>query len=162
MTRPNARCALVTGGHGFLGSHLVDALLDRGVRVRCLLRPGRPESLFSGRPVEVVRGDLRAADGLAAAVEGADLVFHVAGLIAARSPAEFHEVNAKGTARLAAAVAARGPVSRFVLVSSQAAAGPSLDGRPVTEDRPPGPLTHYGRSKLAGERALEAAGIPFT
>lgn len=163
MTRPNARRALVTGGHGFLGSHLVDLLLERGFAVRCLLRPDRPESLLSGRPVEVMRGDLRAPDGLAAAIKGADLVFHVAGLIAARSPAEFHEVNARGTERLAAAVAAHGAAScRFVLVSSQAAAGPSPDGRPVTEDRPPNPLTHYGRSKLAGERALAHAGIPFT
>ncbi len=163
MTRPNERRALVTGGHGFLGSHLVDLLLERGFLVRCLLRPGRPETLLGGRPVEVVRGDLLAEDGLAAAVEGQDLVFHVAGLIAARSPAEFHAVNALGTARLAAAVAAHGGACRrFVLVSSQAAAGPSPDGRPVTEDSPPQPITHYGRSKLLGERAVENAGIPFT
>jgi len=163
MTRPNARRALVTGGHGFLGSHLVDLLLERGYAVRCLLRPGRPETLLGGRPVEVVRGDIRAAQGLAAAVEGVDLVFHVAGLVAARSPAEFRDVNALGTGRLAAAVAARREgACRFVLVSSQAAIGPSPDGRPLTEERPPSPLTHYGTSKLLGELALAHAGIPFT
>ncbi|MCK6458319.1 MAG: NAD-dependent epimerase/dehydratase family protein [Planctomycetes bacterium] len=163
MTRPNERRALVTGGHGFLGSHLVDLLLEQGVRVRCLLRPDRPERALGGRPVEVARGDLRGGKGLEDAVRGVDLVFHVAGLIAARSPAEFREVNAHGTARLAAAAAGHADgLGRFVLVSSQAAAGPSPDGRPVTEDLPPHPLTHYGRSKLLGEEAVRAAGIPFT
>lgn len=162
MTRPNARRALVTGGHGFLGSHLVDLLLERGYLVRCLMKPGRPESLLGGRAVEVARGDLLADEGLGAAVEGADLVFHVAGLIAARSAREFHAVNGLGTARLAAAVAKHAPRCRLVLVSSQAAAGPSPDGTPVSEDRPPDPLTHYGRSKLAGEQALLASGVPGT
>jgi nucleoside-diphosphate-sugar epimerase len=163
MTRPNERRALVTGGHGFLGSHLVDLLLEQGFTVRCLLRPGRPEAVLGGRPVEVARGDLREETGLAEAVRGVEWVFHVAGLIAARSPAEFRAVNAGGTARLAAAARAHAPgLRRFVLVSSQAAAGPSADGRPVSEDLPPHPLTHYGRSKLLGEEALKAAGIPFS
>jgi len=161
----NARRALVTGGHGFLGSHLVDLLLERGFRVRCLLRPGRAESLLEGRPVEVARGDLRDDEGLAQAVEDADVVFHVAGLIAARTPAEFREVNGYGTRRLAQAVAAHAPdCQRFVLVSSQAAAGPSRDGRPLTEEAEPRPLTHYGRSKLLGEQLLGESlrGVPFS
>jgi len=162
MTRSNDRRALVTGGHGFLGSHLVDLLLERGFAVRCLLRPGRAESALGGRPVEVARGDLRRPEGLAEAVRGVQYVFHVAGLLAARSPAEFREVNADGAGRLAAAARGADGLVRFVLVSSQAAAGPSPDGRPVTEDLPPNPLTHYGRSKLLGEEAVRASGIPFT
>jgi nucleoside-diphosphate-sugar epimerase len=162
MTTPNAR-VLVTGGHGFLGSHLVDLLLARGFAVRCLLRRGRSEALLGGRPVEVVRGDLRSDEGLADAVRDMDLVFHVAGLVAARTPADFHAVNAAGTGRLAAAVLGHSPTCRrFVLVSSQAAAGPSLDGRPVTEDLPPNPLSHYGRSKLEAELRLAALPIPWT
>lgn len=161
MTRPNARRALVTGGHGFLGSHLVDLLLGRGYAVRCLLRPGRPEALLRGLPVEIARGDIASGDGLAAAVEAQETVFHVAGLIAARSPAEFHAVNAVGAGRLAAAAAQAG-CRRLILVSSQAAAGPSPDGRPIDEERPPNPLTHYGRSKLLGEQAVAQAGVPFT
>jgi nucleoside-diphosphate-sugar epimerase len=163
MTTANGRRALVTGGHGFLGSHLVDLLLERGYGVRCLLRPGRPESALGGRPVEVARADLRGDAGLGDAVRGVDCVFHVAGLIAARSPREFRDVNAAGTRRLAAAVAEHDPACRrFVLVSSQAAAGPSPDGSPVTEERPPRPLTFYGRSKLEAEQELERTGVPFT
>jgi nucleoside-diphosphate-sugar epimerase len=165
MNSKNGGTALVTGGHGFLGSHLVDLLLARGFSVRCLLRPDRPASVFAGRPVDIARGDLRRSEGLAAAVEGVDLIFHVAGLVTARGPAEFRAVNVVGTRRLAAAVGRLNPhCRRFVYVSSQAAAGPSRDGRPVREDRPPQPLTHYGRSKLEGERALaeELGEVPWS
>ncbi|MHC4549049.1 MAG: NAD-dependent epimerase/dehydratase family protein [Planctomycetota bacterium] len=157
MTGNKGRLALVTGGHGFLGSHLVDLLLARGFKVRGLLRADRPASVFRGLPVEVARGDLRRSDGLQEAVRGAEYVFHVAGLLSARGPAEFRAVNVEGTRRLAAAVVRAAPgCLRFVYVSSQAAAGPSPDGRPVREEEPPRPLTHYGRSKLAGERVLPA------
>ena len=133
--------------------------------MRCLLRPQRSVELFGGREITVVRGDLRHAEGLAEAVRGVDAVVHVAGLIGARSPAEFMAVNMGGTRRLAEAVRSHNPgCRRFVYVSSQAAAGPSPDGVPIDESAPPRPLTHYGRSKLGGEQVLaEALGpIPFT
>jgi nucleoside-diphosphate-sugar epimerase len=161
MEEAIGRTALVTGGHGFLGSHLVDLLLEKGYRVRCLMRPGRDPGLLGDRDVAVARGDLRAEDGLDAAVEGVDYVFHVAGLIAARGPAEFDAVNVEGTRRLAEAVRRSAPdCRRFLYVSSQAAAGPSPDGTPIDEDREPAPLTQYGRSKLGGERVL--ADVPFS
>jgi len=159
------RSVLVTGGHGFLGRHLVDILLEKGVRVRCLLRPERPESVFAGKPVEVCRGDLRRSEGLAEAVRGVDTVFHLAGLIAASGPFGFRDVNVHGTRRLAAATARHNPgCRRFLYVSSQTAAGPSPDGLPVTEEADPAPISHYGRSRLAAERALPRAlgGVPFT
>jgi nucleoside-diphosphate-sugar epimerase len=94
-------------------------------------------------------------------VEGADVVFHVAGLVAARSEAELLRVNRDGAAVLARA-SARAGVSRFVLVSSLSATGPSRTGHPVDEGSGPGPVTAYGRSKKAGEAAVRAAGVPFT
>lgn len=165
MVTSNGGTALVTGGHGFLGSHLVDLLLAKGVRVRGLVRPGRTANPYAGRPVEVVLGDLAADGGLDEAARGADLVFHVAGLIAARGPGEFRRINVEGTRRLAAAVARSSPsCRRFVYVSSLAAAGPSRDGRPIDEEADPRPISHYGRSKLGGEDVLAEAlrGVPWT
>ncbi|MGI3776851.1 MAG: NAD-dependent epimerase/dehydratase family protein, partial [Janthinobacterium lividum] len=109
--------AAVTGGTGFLGSHVVDALLRAGWRVRVL---ARGEAVFPAG-VEVVRGDLADAGALGALVRGAGAVVHAAGLVKARSRAEFMAVNRDGAARLAGAV---GAGARVVLVSSQAARCP--------------------------------------
>lgn len=109
----------------------------------------------------LVEGSLEDAEARRALVEGADVVFHAAGLVAARSEAEFRRVNADGTAALAAA-AARAGVGRFLLVSSLSVTGPSPPGQPVDETSGPGPVTAYGRSKRAGEEAARASGAPLT
>ena len=144
--------ALVTGASGFVGSHIVDELLRRGARVRCLLRSTSSRRWLEGKPVEVVEGDVCRRDGLDQAVAGAEWIVHAAGLTHARSAAEFHRANAWGTENLldAAAHAHPGP-RRFLYISSQAAAGPSLDGSPVTEEQAPRPVSPYGSSKLVGE-----------
>ncbi len=161
----NSERVLVTGGHGFVGSHLVDLLLRQDVSVRCLLRPGRPAEVFEGKAVEIARGDLRDPAGLHEAVRGVSRVYHIAGLIAANGPGHFDSVNRDGTRRLAEAVARAAPECRRVVYgSSQAAAGPSHDGVPLDESAPPHPVTHYGRSKLGGEQVLAPAldAIPWT
>jgi nucleoside-diphosphate-sugar epimerase len=80
---------------------------------------------------------------------------HVAGLVKALTLADYREANASGTESLARAAAEACPRARFVLVSSQAAAGPARGGRPVTEADPPKPVSWYGLSKLEGEQALQ-------
>ncbi len=105
-------------------------------------------------------GDLEDEPALAELVSGRDVVIHVAGLVAAHSPEEFLRVNRDGAVRLARA-AQRAGASRFVLVSSLAATGPSRPGEPLDEASGPGPVTEYGRSKLAGEQAVRETGVPL-
>jgi nucleoside-diphosphate-sugar epimerase len=89
-------------------------------------------------------------------------VVHAAGKTSARNEREYLEANAGGTANIAAAVRKLAPGAHVVLVSSQAAGGPSRDGTPVKVSDAPRPVSSYGRSKLAGEEALRRAGVPFT
>jgi 2-alkyl-3-oxoalkanoate reductase len=148
-----APLAVVTGGSGFVGSHLVDDLLARGVRVRAVVRGTSSRRWLTGKPVEFADSSLDDAAGLRRAVEGADWVVHAAGLIRARNAAEFHECNVAGTGRLLAP-SRDASVKRFVFVSSQAAAGPSRDGRPVAEDQPPHPVSTYGETKRLAEELV--------
>jgi nucleoside-diphosphate-sugar epimerase len=134
--------AAITGANGFIGRHLVRRFAEAGWEVR-----------------PVVRGDY-AASRLEESFAGADVVVHAAGVTRAPTSAGL-TVNATLTEQTAAA-ARRGGVPRFVLLSSQAAAGPasSLD-TPVREDAPPAPIEAYGRAKLEAERLVRESGIPF-
>ncbi len=148
---------LVTGGTGFIGSHLVERLVARGESVRVLVR--RP-GLFEKTPVEVFRGDLLSGDGLARAVTGVDTIIHLAGVTKALSASDYYSGNVTATENLARAVAtanagAARPI-RMVHVSSLAAVGPAPDSTPLTEDAGPHPVGHYGKSKLEGERRVRA------
>lgn len=152
--------ALVTGGTGFVGSHLLETLLRRGDTVRALVRSPAKAAGLGLDGVEWVRGDLDDPEALSRGAEGVDVVYHVAGLVMARNEAEFHEINEGGTRSLLEAAAPYGP--RLVLVSSLAAGGPTVPGRPLRGDEPPRPVTAYGRSKLAAEAAVRAGPLPWT
>lgn len=156
---------LVTGANGFIGSHLVETLLERGVKVRCLVRNSSNLRWIESLPVETVTGDLRYPENLKAAVTGVDTVFHLAGKVKSPSEEGFYKANVLGTVNLLKAVTQYAPgLNRFVLVSSQAAVGPNRHARPSREDDPCYPLTPYGASKLAAEEAALAFGaqIPLT
>jgi nucleoside-diphosphate-sugar epimerase len=154
--------ALVTGATGFIGRHLAETLVRRGDEVTVLVRSLRKAVELEPLGVRLVRGDLDDEGALAEAVEGQEIVHHLAGLIRARDEDEFLHVNRDGTRHLVAA-AERAGRPRFVLVSSLAAAGPAVPGAPRREgDGPDGPVSAYGRSKLAGETPVRQSELPWT
>jgi nucleoside-diphosphate-sugar epimerase len=149
---------LVTGGSGFLGSHIIEQLLAHGYSVRALVRKSSDRSfLATQKGVELAFGAVENIDSIDQATKGVDGVIHAAGLVKARSFAEFDEVNVTGTANVLGAAQRQPSLRRFVMVSSLAAVGPSSDGRPVSTIAPPGPVTYYGKSKLAAEQLAIAA-----
>jgi nucleoside-diphosphate-sugar epimerase len=149
--------ALVTGSSGFIGSHLVDALVARGASVRVLVRAGTPVGLPDSR---LTRWTVDLLDERSVcespAWDDVTHVFHLAGVTKRRTLAQFRNGNVVPTANLLAAAAARGAARppRVVLVSTQAAGGPATSpDQPVREDDPPRPIEGYGQSKLEAELA---------
>jgi dihydroflavonol-4-reductase len=127
--------ALVTGGTGFIGSHVVRALIDAGWAVRCLVRDTSPRQQLAGLDVTFVSGDLSDEATLREAARGCDGVFHTAALYAlwSANPAEFRETNVEGTRRVLAAAHAEG-VRRVVFTSSVACIGQAPPGGLANED----------------------------
>jgi nucleoside-diphosphate-sugar epimerase len=156
---------LVTGATGFVGSHLVDSLVERGSDVRCLVRKSSNLRYVKHPQVELAYGGLDDSTDWDEALADVDLIYHVAGTTFARRAKDYFTVNHQGTeALLAEAVKRRDRIKRFVYISSLAAVGPARDGVPVDEDTSPAPITPYGRSKLMAEEAVRVVSdlLPVT
>lgn len=148
---------LVTGGGGFLGGSISRALLTRGEEVVIYQRSGNPELAAAG--ARVVRGDLRAPDRLAAAVEGCDAVIHVAGKAGAWGAYDdYYAVNVTGTEHVIAACLACG-VSRLVQTSSPSVAhgGGDIEGADESLPYPDRYTAPYPATKALAERRVIAA-----
>lgn len=159
------KIAVVTGGTGFVGSHLVDLLLKENFQVRCLTRKTSNLRWLNGKNVEIVDCPLTDKQGVISAFKDAEYVFHVAGVVKSKTPEGYFEGNVETTrVLLEAATEYKNEIKRFIIVSSQTAAGPSLDGKPINEETPCAPITTYGRSKLAEEELAKTyfEKIPIT
>lgn len=147
---------LVTGANGFVGSHLTEALLASGYRVRCMVRQTSDLTFLRDLDVDLVYSDVCDAGCLRDACQGVDAVCHCAALTRAMDQETFLRVNAQGTEALARAALEGSPdLRRFLYISSMAAAGPSQGADDfLDESRPPQPLNWYAKSKWAAEQAL--------
>jgi len=155
---------LVTGASGFIGPRLVERLQQSGREVVCLVRGASKTERLTPLGVRLVVGDVTRPETLPPALKGVDEVYHLAGQLHASTLDAYLAVNERGTANLAQACAKQANPPVLVVVSSLAAAGPSLPGKPLTETDPPQPFSMYGKSKLASELAARkfAAEAPIT
>ncbi|MEE4311204.1 MAG: NAD(P)-dependent oxidoreductase [candidate division KSB1 bacterium] len=147
--------ALITGSNGFIGSHLVELLLNHDYEATCMVRKTSKLQWIEHLPVHFVYGDIRDIDSLRNAVSGMDYVFHLGGTVRAGSDEIFNAINYLGTENLLKACKDHTPrLKKFIFISSQAAAGPAPEKRPLKESDIPRPISMYGRSKLKAEQAV--------
>ena len=155
---------LVTGGAGFIGSHVVDGLLAAGKRVRVFddLSTGQSANLPAG--VEFVRGCVTDAKALASAAAGCAVVYHLAAMASVakslEDPLACHAVCATGTLNALLAAKTAG-ARRVVYAASSSCYGSAADPAGLNEDTPLRPLSPYAAAKLAGEHYLEAFAASF-
>lgn len=147
--------ALVTGSSGFIGSHLVEALLKRGYQVFCLVRDTSNPQWIRDLDVQFIKASYTDMASLGRVVRGMDYIFHVGAVIDALDWETFYRANVESTANLLEACARENPgVKKLVFVSSISAAGPARDGRPVKESDTCHPVSLYGQSKLQAEQVV--------
>lgn len=152
---------LVTGGAGFIGSHLVDALLDKGYKVRVLdnLSTGKVSNLPVNNPdLQLVIGDVADSAVVEQVVRDCSAVVHLAAVASVQAsvddPVATHQVNFGGTLNVCQSMLKAG-VARVVFASSAAIYGNNGEGTAITEDTPKSPLTPYASDKLASEYYLD-------
>ena len=148
--------SVVTGSTGFVGSHLVEYLLDQGHKVKCIIRKSSNTKWINDKPVEIYNSGLFDQEKLEEIVSGADYIFHVAGVVKSKTPEGYFRGNVTTTYNLLKAVSkSKTKLKRFILVSSQTAAGPSKNGVVVDENMDSKPITTYGRSKAEAEEVTK-------
>jgi nucleoside-diphosphate-sugar epimerase len=157
---------LLTGANGFIGSHILDLLLQHGFDVACLLRKTSDTRFIEPclPRVEVRYGSLDSPESLREAARGVDAVIHCAGRTKAVRKREFYEVNAEGTRNVVAACnASADSVRHLIYISTLSVSGPGSTESPAREDAPPRPVSAYGRSKhLAEDHVRRDCRVPYT
>ena len=147
------KIAIVTGANGFVGSHLVDLLINKYFIVRCITRKSSNLKWLNGKKVEIFDCGLNDKEGLKKVFKDAEYIFHVAGVVKSKTEEGYFEGNVKTTKNLLeTALEFKNTIKKFLVVSSQTVTGPSLNELPVNETSECRPITTYGRSKLAEEQ----------
>ncbi|MFZ0388911.1 MAG: NAD-dependent epimerase/dehydratase family protein [Calditrichia bacterium] len=142
----------LTGATGFVGSFVAEALIKNKHRVTCLVRSTSNLRWLENLPVKINEGELLNPESYRKAVESADRVIHVAGVTKAADRQEYYQGNVEATRLLLETIrAVNSKLKSFLLVSSQAAVGPSTPMQPLDESAPFAPLTDYGKSKMEAE-----------
>lgn len=146
---------LVTGATGFIGSQLVDKLLEKNYEVTALVRETSRLGWLENKPIRMMTGDVRFRDTLPNAVRDQDAVFHVAGVINGKNFSDFSDTNYTGTKNLMETILKHNPnIKKVIYLSSLSAGGPTTPDHPLTETDSSSPLTAYGKTKYAGERVV--------
>jgi dihydroflavonol-4-reductase len=146
--------ALVTGSNGFIGSTLVEALLNNKYKVRCLVRKTSNLQWLEGLDIELVYGDLIQVETLASAVRDMDYIFHLGGVTKAANYEGYVNGNYQTTCNLLDACKHANKSLEFIFISSQAAGGPGTTDSPRDEFQRPEPISIYGQTKLMAEKAV--------
>jgi len=148
--------SVVTGANGFVGSHLVDYLIEKGDEVHCLVRKSSNLRWLEGKNVVIHDSGLFDLEGLKKVLSNIDYLYHVAGVVKAKKEEGYFKGNVETTKNLLNTVLEVTPnIKRVLVVSSLTACGPATLDEPVTEDTPPHPITTYGRSKVAQEELVK-------
>lgn len=152
----NKETAVITGANGFVGSHLVDFLLQKNVKIKCIVRKSSDLKWLENKNVELDFCGLNDVNLLSKSFENASYIFHIAGTVKANNQAGFDYGNIQLTEHvLKASVASKNSLKKIVITSSLAAAGPSGIGAPHTEKVVCNPVSEYGKSKLKQEVLAE-------
>ncbi len=150
---------LVTGATGFIGRHLT-AALSKMHALRCLVRRNSDTSVLKHFSTEIIYGDLLAKDSLRPALDGIDLVYHLAGEVYSRRKDDYYKGNVLATQNLLEACKEKS-AKRIIFLSSVAVYRPLTAGALLTEESECEPITFYGKTKLAAEELIKKSDIPW-
>ncbi len=152
----------ITGATGFIGTHLCRRLVEDGHEVVALLRSPHKKKLLPDS-VEVIQGDLTLFEQEGFRLPHFDVVIHLAGVISAKTQADYYRINYDAVRHLANCLEKQEkPLKRFIFASSLAAAGPSNGRTPLDETMPLAPVDNYGAAKMKAEEFLEGYSRPVT
>ena len=150
---------LVTGATGFIGRHLVN-VLSRTYSVRCLVRKTSDITPLKDLNVDITYGDLLVKDSLGPALDGIDLVYHLAGEVYSRKKSDYYKGNVLATQNLLEACKGKG-IKRIIYLSTVGVYKPPITRTLLTEESECEPLTIYGKTKLDAEQLVKKSNIPW-